>query len=451
MDLDIGKKLILNKKLTEALSFFLKELGNGNQTFRLYFFLGLTYFELNRIKESIVYYKLSLKIEPKSINTILNLAIANYVIGNFLSAKKLFLKVIKLDKQNLRAYYGLYQINQNNLTLKIIQELKEINKNNNLKQRYLIDYLLSKYEKKNENYELEIKYLQSFQKKCFDFKKDYNLQGLFYYNKIISRIYNKIIFKNQSNSKIILKNINPIFIIGLPRSGSTLIESMISAGEERVISLGETAIFNTEIFNQFKNIIYKKDFNLETNQLHIDIYDLKKKIFQRYENYLIDKNQSEFFSDKSLENFFNIEAILKVFPNAKFIHTKRSYKDSAIAIYQSMLADLPWTHSISSILNYIDNYIKIINYYEKKYPSKILSINLENLTENKEFYSKKIFEFCNLFWSPEILKFYKKKNMSVKTLSNSQVREQIFRYNSIKYKPYFNLLSDFKDKYDWLV
>jgi len=142
MDLDIGKKLILNKKLTEALSFFLKELGNGNQTFRLYFFLGLTYFELNRIKESIVYYKLSLKIEPKSINTILNLAIANYVIGNFLSAKKLFLKVIKLDKQNLRAYYGLYQINQNNLTLKIIQELKEINKNNNLKQRYLIDYLL---------------------------------------------------------------------------------------------------------------------------------------------------------------------------------------------------------------------------------------------------------------------------------------------------------------------
>jgi len=274
---------------------------------------------------------------------------------------------------------------------------------------------------------------------------------LFYYNKIISRIYNKIIFKNQSNSKIILKNINPIFIIGLPRSGSTLIESMISAGEERVISLGETAIFNTEIFNQFKNIIYKKDFNLETNQLHIDIYDLKKKIFQRYENYLIDKNQSEFFSDKSLENFFNIEAILKVFPNAKFIHTKRSYKDSAIAIYQSMLADLPWTHSISSILNYIDNYIKIINYYEKKYPSKILSINLENLTENKEFYSKKIFEFCNLFWSPEILKFYKKKNMSVKTLSNSQVREQIFRYNSIKYKPYFNLLSDFKDKYDWLV
>ena len=97
MDLDIGKKLILNKKLSEALSFFLKELDSGNQTFRLYFFLGLTYFELTRIKESIVYYKLALKIEPKSINTILNVAIANYVNGNFLSAKKLFLKVIDIN------------------------------------------------------------------------------------------------------------------------------------------------------------------------------------------------------------------------------------------------------------------------------------------------------------------------------------------------------------------
>ena len=93
----------------------------------------------------------------------------------------------------------------------------------------------------------------------------------------------------------------------------------------------------------------------------------------------------------------------------------------------------------------------LINYYEKKYPGKILSINLEKLTENKELYSKKIFEFCNLFWSQQVLKFYKKKDLSVKTLSNSQVREQIFRYNSTKYKPYFNLLIDFKDKYDWLV
>ena len=84
-----------------------------------------------------------------------------------------------------------------------------------------------------------------------------------------------------------------------------------------------------------------------------------------------------------------------------------------------MLPDFPWTHSISDILNYIDNYIKLISFYEKKFPNQILTIDLENLTNNQEFYTKKIFEFCNLSWTPEILKFYKKKDLVVKTLSNT--------------------------------
>ena len=98
MDLDIGKKLIQEKKFNKALIFFLNELEKGNKTIKLYFLLGIVCYELNQIKKSIVYYKLALKIEPKSIVIILNLANANYVIGNFLSAKNLYLKVIKLNK-----------------------------------------------------------------------------------------------------------------------------------------------------------------------------------------------------------------------------------------------------------------------------------------------------------------------------------------------------------------
>ena len=116
-----------------------------------------------------------------------------------------------------------------------------------------------------------------------------------------------------------------------------------------------------------------------------------------------------------------------------------------------MLPDLPWTHSIADILNYIDNYIKIINYYENKFPNKVLSIQLENFTNRQEFYTKKIYEFCNLSWSPEILEFYKKKNFIVKTLSNTQLRSQISTYNYKQYQPYQILLNNFKNKYAWLT
>ena len=90
MDFDIGKKLIQEKKFNRALIFFLNEIEKGNKNIKLYFLLGIVYYELNQIKKSIIYYKLALKIDPKSINIILNLANANYVIGNFLSKKFIF-------------------------------------------------------------------------------------------------------------------------------------------------------------------------------------------------------------------------------------------------------------------------------------------------------------------------------------------------------------------------
>lgn len=451
MDLVEGKKLIQAKKFDQALSFFLNELEAGNKSVRLYFFLGFVYFELNQIQNSINYYKLALKIEPKSIDIILKLANANYVLGNFLTSKSLYTKVIKINKFNPRGYYGLYLIKPQYLTSKYATDLIEIkNRNINSHDTYLAEYLLSKIAKQKNYYETELLHLKKYQEECFKSKNEQNLQGLFYYNNIIAKHYDKIKFEKKLSGGQELKNISPIFIIGLPRSGSTLVESIISAAKSDILSLGETSIFNTSIINQIKNHIFQRNFEIEKYVFSIDISELEKNIINRYQNYLPKNNYQKFFIDKSLENFFNIESILKVFPNAKFINTKRDYKDSVIAIYQAMLPDLPWTHSISDILNHIDIYIKLTTFYEKKYPNHILTINLEELTNNQKFYTKKIFKFCNLSWTPEILKFYKKKNLIVKTLSNTQLRGQITPYNQTKYKPYFKILENFRNKYDWL-
>jgi tetratricopeptide (TPR) repeat protein len=451
MDLEIGKKLIQEKKFDQALSFFLNELEKGNKSLKLYFFLGFIYFELNQIQNSINYYNLALKLQPQSIDLILRLANANYVLGNFLSAKNLYLKVIKLNPYNPSGYYGLYLINPQHLTSKYIPKLIKIkDKTLNLNENYLVEYLLSKIAKQKNDYEAELKHLKNYQKNCFKSKNDHNLQGLFYYSKVIPQHFNKIKFNKNLSHDFELKNISPIFIIGLPRSGSTLVESIISAAKDNIISLGETSIFNTSILNQIKYQIFQKNFEMEKYTLNINVNELKKDVLNRYQNYLPKNNKNFFFIDKSLENFFNIDSILNIFPNALFINTKRNFNDSTIAIYQAMLPDLPWTHSILDILDYTNNYIKIISFFKQKYSNQILTIDLEGLTNNQEIYTKKIFEFCNLTWTPEILKFYKKKDLMVKTLSNNQIRGQIYSYNQKKYKSYEKLLETFKDKYDWL-
>ena len=97
----------------------------------------------------------------------------------------------------------------------------------------MVEYLLSKIAKKKNQYLKELDHLNNFQIQCFKLRKDFNSQGLFYYNKFISRYFNKFNFTNFKIQEKDLNEIKPIFIIDLPRSGSTLIESCISVSDER--------------------------------------------------------------------------------------------------------------------------------------------------------------------------------------------------------------------------
>ena len=88
---------------------------------------------------------------------------------------------------------------------------------------------------------------------------------------------------------------------------------------------------------------------------------------------------------------------------------------------------------------------------KKKYPDKILSINLEELTNKPVEISKELYKFCNLKWSNKVLEFYDRKDLVVSTASNIQIRQNINKYDRDKYKPYKQFLKIFSNKYNWLV
>ena len=128
------------------------------------------------------------------------------------------------------------------------------------------------------------------------------------------------------------------------------------------------------VFDQIKNKIFDKDYDVNNTKIEINLSLIKESIDERYgfNNMSVDKL---LFLDKSLENIFNIEIILKIFPNAKFIHTKRNIKDATLSIYFSMLPELSWTLSLNSINNYISNYQKTIFHFKKKFPNKIFEVD----------------------------------------------------------------------------
>ena len=113
--------------------------------------------------------------------------------------------------------------------------------------------------------------------------------------------------------------------MGYQDLGSTLIESLISSGDIKVRTYGECNYFNMAIFDQIKNKVFNKEFAVNESEIDIDLNLIEVSIEERYGINNLQDNKI-IFLDKSLENVFNIDIILKIFPNAKFIHSQKKFK-----------------------------------------------------------------------------------------------------------------------------
>jgi len=423
-------------EFNKALKILENVIKNGNQNIFIFFCLGKIHFELNNFKKSIFYYRKCNQIQPDSPKVLYNLALVFQGLGRISEAEKLFNKLIKINPNDVRSYYGLFNLSIDNITLNYKQKLKDLSNNEktSLYEKSLINFIFSKLEKKEKKIKEEIEFLNSSHELCFQSNYNYNTQSKFYYSKIISSHYNKIKYEGQSKKNIDFRNLQPLFIIGLPRSGSTLVESLISQSSDQIHSFGEFHAINMSIFDQIASVIYSGNFNYKDFQFVINKEAFQNSLFERYGTI-----KNKIFIDKSLENFFNIDIILKFFPNAKFLHTYRNFNESIIGIYQRMMPDLSWSHNIKNILEYANNYKTIINYFKKKYPKHIMDVSLEKLTIDKKNESQKIFEFCNIDWNNDVLNFNKKNNLFTKTNSFLQIRQKIIRYNN-KYESYYHLI-----------
>ena len=449
MNIDTGKKLIKEKKYLEAEKIFLNLLKKDENPLLINFFLGGIYFELQNYEKSKFHYEKSLKINPNSKEILINLGFLEQSFGKLEIARDIYQKLINLEPDYIESYYRIYLLNSHYLKEEYQDNFHKILKNKKLTlhEKSLVNYLLSKIEKKRSKYKAEIDYLKKSHLDIFNSKKEYNLQSNFYYQEIISKKYKEIIYSNlKKNSKF--KNLFPIFIVGLPRSGSTLVETILS-NSDKVKGLGENSVINMAIIDQLSSKIFTNNFNKRNFELSIDYLKLESYVLKAFNN-IFKFSENIRFIDKTLVNFFNIEIILKLFPNAKFLHCFRNLDDAVIAIFQSLLPSLSWVHNLDDIINYIDNYLKVINYFKKKYPDKIMDIKLENLTNDNFKIGKDIFNFCNLKWDEKFLNFNSKENLLIKTTSNVQLREKVKKYDYDKYKHYKFILNGYNKKYKWL-
>ena len=405
--------------------------------------LGLVFQELGEHQKAINCYEKAIQINPSYTDGYNNLGIALQELGEYKKAINYLKMAVKYEPEKLSHLYNLSRLDEKTLHSNLKKKIYEIIQKKNSSQKNIAygNFLLSKYELKDKMYKNEFDHLIKghqyyFESEKIKFKKriNYLLNTLPKSKELIN------LYKHYKNIKKNNYTIKPIFIVGLPRSGSTLIEKVIASGSQ-YIPIGEETLI---IDNAIENLINQKQ------SLTSNVENFQTKIVDAYKKRgLVDEKSNYMFTDKSLENFLYIDIIKSIFPKAKVINCRRNALSSIMSTLKNNLLFQAWTHNLEHIFKYYDNYYKMVKNFEKSVPNFIYDLQYEKFVSDPENETKKLMKVCDLPWDIKCLKFYKRKDLISKTTSNIQIRKAIYKDSINKYLPYKQFLSKYGNKYSW--
>ena len=242
-------------------------------------------------------------------------------------------------------------------------------------------------------------------------------------------------FFNQENiqnlSKSSSNNKDPIFVLGMPRSGSTLVDQIISShskvdGTQELPNIIKIAAeLNNDSQNTYPEVLKELD--------NTKLSDLGK-------NYITEtawaRENAPFFVDKMPNNFIHIGLIKTILPNAKIIDTRRDPMDTCFSCFKQFFArGQLFTYSLEDLGKYYTDYIRAMNHWHNIYGKDIFTVHYDNVVNETEETIRELIDYCNLPFEQECLEFYK-SSRPVKTPSAEQVRQPIYKSGLNYWKNY---------------
>ena len=394
-----------------------------------HFNLGITLYKLRRLDESKNSYQAAVSLRPEFYEAHNNLGIIQRETGMFNEATASFNKAIELKPDFAEAHRNLCAIKKFNRQDSHFNQMNKLLTNKDLsdEDRCYINFALAKASEDLGDYSHAFNfynYGNALKKKIigYDLNRDKNI-----FNQLKAS-YPKI-KKILNTSDIFSSEITPIFIVGMPRSGTTLIEQIISS-HSQVSGAGELPF-----------ISYFGD-GIARGLLNIDL----KNLIDFRENYLLQLKtifkDCQLVSDKMPHNFRYVGLIATAFPEAKIVHVKRSPAATCWANYKTYFeADaLGYCFSLDDILDYYRCYQDIMSFWSKSLKNRIYDIDYDLLSVNQEDETRRLINYLDLEWESRCLNPQNNKR-AINTASSFQVRERVYQGSSEfwkNYKPFLN-------------
>ena len=257
----------------------------------------------------------------------------------------------------------------------------------------------------------------------------YSSDDTSYNTKRILDFFSKENINNLSKSST--NNPDPIFVLGMPRSGSTLVDQIISShskvdGTQELPNIIKIAAeLNNDKKNSYPEVLKELD-DLKISKLGKDY--ISETTWAR--------DNAPFFIDKMPNNFIHIGLIKTILPNAKIIDTRRDPMDTCFSCFKQFFArGQLFTYSMEDLGNYYTDYIRAMNHWHKVYGKDIFTVHYDDVINKTEETIRELIDYCNLPFEQECLEFYK-SSRPVKTPSAEQVRQPIYKSGLNYWKNY---------------
>lgn len=388
---------------------------------------------LGRFEESIKHYQRALEIKPGVAMVHFNLASILRRIGRRTDAILHYKKTIEITPSYAAAYRQLISVKKYSEYDKNMQVMEVLIGKTDTSDNDKIHFAfgLGKAYEDLQEYEKSFEFIQQgnllkHQSVNFDICNwDKQVADL-------KMVMNKHFF--EKHDKVGSDDNTPIFILGMPRSGTSLVEQILASHPD-VFGAGEVHTLNQVIGSYFN-----------MNELLQTIDETESGVFAKLGELYVSAMRNNamqqsvsgtrFITDKMPGNFKMIGLIKLLLPNAKIIHCRRNPMDNCFSLFKNYFSKgHVYAYDQVELGGYYNRYLKLMRHWHEVLPGFIFDINYEAVVADQEGQTRKLLEYCDLKWDPACLKFYQTKR-AVKTISATQVRRPIYKDSVHLWKKY---------------
>lgn len=224
----------------------------------------------------------------------------------------------------------------------------------------------------------------------------------------------------------------PVFVVGMPRSGTTLLEQIL-ASHPRIHGAGELTVAK-DVFD-----LIPRWLGTQTTPIASMPHMTREVVQQAGKEHLtrlraLDASAARIV-DKMPDNYLWLGFLATVFPKARFIYSKRDLHDIAVSCWLTNFKQIRWANDMDDIAERIRSHVQIMNHWQAVLPVPLLEVEYEQTVEDLEAVARRMVDFCGLEWDPACLSFHESKR-TVRTASLSQVRQPVYKKSVQRWKNY---------------